>query len=253
MGAAESAQELRKQNKLQSAREQLNVCAQAGCPGFVRRDCRSWLAEVDAAMPTLILRALDDAGKPLSDVRVLVDGTIVVPRLGDAPEVPLEVDPGPHTVRFERTGSVAAEQRLTIGQGEKRRSITVHLASIRTPAPAARPSAAPEEEDRPVPTATYVLGGIGLAALAGFVGFGLAGSSQYHSLENSCKPHCTDDVIAPVRTKFLIANVSLAIAGLAVGAAAIFYFTRPAAGHPTAGLTVTPSANGAAASMIASF
>ena len=46
-------------------------------PSFVRRDCSTWLSDLERAMPSAELVARDPAGRPLTDVRVLLDGTVV--------------------------------------------------------------------------------------------------------------------------------------------------------------------------------
>src|SRR4051812_23133074 len=72
--AAETAETLRHGGKLLQARERLLVCTRAVCPTIVRADCIQWLAEVDVALPALVVRARDAEGRDVLAVRVLLDG-----------------------------------------------------------------------------------------------------------------------------------------------------------------------------------
>src|SRR5262245_12861574 len=86
-------QKLRKQGKLSDAKKELLVCVQEGCPPPVRAECEGWLEEVESQMPTIVVSALDAAGKDTVEVSVSIDGRRVSDRLDGRP-VPL--DPGPH-------------------------------------------------------------------------------------------------------------------------------------------------------------
>ncbi|MEO6420602.1 MAG: hypothetical protein ABIP39_14405, partial [Polyangiaceae bacterium] len=69
VNAAEQAQRLRRDGHLRSARESLVACARETCPGPVRVDCKQWLGEVDADLPSIVVRALEDDGRAITDVR----------------------------------------------------------------------------------------------------------------------------------------------------------------------------------------
>ncbi len=254
MGAAESAQELRKQGKLREARAQLEVCANKGCPSFVRTDCAKWLAEVEREMPSALLRARDDAGAEITDVRVLMDERVIANKLSAAPnESVVEVDPGTHTFRFEQAGGRFAERRVTFAAGEKMKAVAVTIP--RPPTEAARREAPlPVEPSEPAPpVAAYVLVGVSAVALGSFGFFAASGASEYSRLEETCKPRCTDEQTSGVESKFLVANVSLAVSALALGAAAVIFFTRPTAKRAGATLLVQPMGGGAAAGVVARF
>ena len=81
--AAEQAQPLMKQRKLRAARRYLQVCAREECPRAARTDCRNWLADVTRAEPTLVFVAReerpDGESSAVEDVRVSVDGEVIVP------------------------------------------------------------------------------------------------------------------------------------------------------------------------------
>ena len=98
LDASSKGQTLRDQHKLVEARQQLRVCAAGGCPSVVQTDCAAWLADVEKAIPTVVLAAKNGAGADLFDVKVSVDGQPLASRL-DGQALPL--DPGPHAFRFE--------------------------------------------------------------------------------------------------------------------------------------------------------
>jgi hypothetical protein len=151
--AYEQAQELRRQDKLSASRAELTVCEQT-CPRTLTADCTRWRGEVEALMPTVLLRARDGDGHAV-DARVFLDGALLTSHLSD---VPVPVDSGEHTFRFESPSGATSDARVAVHGGERAREIAVVLAS------AARSSPAPETS-RPMPTATYVTGAIGIVGL----------------------------------------------------------------------------------------
>src|SRR5579872_4668504 len=90
IAASEQELTLRQQGKLHDALKQLAACADASCPDEVKAECTRRVAEVDAAMPTLVVVAQDGAGNDLSDVRVSVDGA---PLLASLDGRPVSLDP----------------------------------------------------------------------------------------------------------------------------------------------------------------
>jgi hypothetical protein len=127
---AESAQSLRQRKKLVEAQRLLVACADAACPTFVRSDCLRWLGEVEATMPTIVVRASRD-GQDAVDGFVSVDGGP-----GTQFGVAIALDPGPHTLRV-KSSSGEGELRVLVAEGEKNRVIVVTVAPVASPAPAA--------------------------------------------------------------------------------------------------------------------
>ena len=111
LDAATKGQRFRDTHKLVEAREQLRVCAAAQCPGVVQTDCANWLAEVDKALPSVVLAAKNGAGGDLVDVRVSVDGQPLVAKL-DGQAVPMNA--GLHTFHFEGTAGVVDQQVVVL-------------------------------------------------------------------------------------------------------------------------------------------
>jgi hypothetical protein len=94
-------------------------------------------------------------------------------------------------------------------------------------APPPQPSTEPS---RPVPVLSYVFGAVALVGVAGFAGFGLSGLEEYNSLESSCRPACDSSKVDAVRTKLVLADISLGVAIGSAVTATILYLGRPKAG-----------------------
>jgi hypothetical protein len=236
--AYEQSQELRRHDALSAARSQLVICEQA-CPRALAADCTKWEAEVEALMPTVRLRATDGQGHSV-DARVLVDGTLLVERIGDAS---IAVDSGDHTFRFESASGLTSEVRVSLHGGERDRTIEAVLAPARAAEPAAHAS-----EGRPFPTPTYVLGAVGVVG----VGLALALTTWGHldagHLASTCAPRCAPGDVDSIRTAY---DVGWVIGGIGVVSLAVAlvlwkpWEERPA---PTSGgLFVLPTVGGGAA------
>jgi len=218
-----TAQRLRRDGKLREAREQLVACARTTCPQVLVRECAGWLTEVEAAVPSILFEATDERGRDLVDVRVEVDGQLLLERLGGTA---VEMDPGEHQVRWTHPQRKPVEQSVVVREGDKARRISAQLEplvderkGLSTPA---------ESYERPVPAATIVLGGIGLAGLAGFgVLAGMSLSEKSDLDDRGCKPNCPTGDVDSIRTKFLVGDIALGVGVAALAGATIFYLTRP--------------------------
>jgi len=226
LGPHEGGQDLRSRGALRSARDSFRECTRDSCPGPVRVDCVKWLAEVEARIPTLLVLASDETGHDLTGVEVEVDGKGVA---GYAEGRPFEIDPGTHAMRF-RAGDRTLAQNVVVREGEKDRTLRVVLptrpAAQVPPAPAAEPP--PQAAlRRPVPVLAYVVGGVGIAALASFVTFDTMGFVKHGDLRSSCAPSCKDAQVSPIRTDYLVGDTSLGVSIVALGVATWLVLTRP--------------------------
>jgi hypothetical protein len=212
--ASEKAQSLRSEGKMIAARELLLVCARDVCPTVVRKDCSRWVAEVDEALPSVVVAAKDENGHDVTDAKVFVDDQPFADSL-DGKAQP--IDPGAHVFRLERQGKQITEKVL-VREGEKNRIVLIHLG----PPPKAE-GAAPPPSSRSVPAETWILGGVCVVGLVGFVGFGLSARSQASDLRSSCAPACAQSDVDGVKRKALFADVSLGIGLVALGAATYFF------------------------------
>ncbi len=81
-------------------------------------------------------------------------------------------------------------------------------------------------EGKPVPTATWVTGGIGVAGVATFAIFGSMAKSKSSDLD-ACAPRCPEserDTADAGKRDQTIANIGIAVGGIGLAAAAGFYF-----------------------------
>jgi hypothetical protein len=243
LGAYISAQRLRQEDKLVEAREQLLTCARDVCPPTLKKDCTTWTAEVDQALPSVVIDARDSDGADVIDVKVTVDGKPFADRLDGKPR---PLNPGVHTFRYETEGAPVISEKVVVRAGEKMRKVIVKFATTsKNPAPA--PSATgkdPGESDtttpdnqgnppkdrveyeRPVPAGVYVFGAIGLAAFAGFTYFALKFDSQVNDLD-ACKPHCQTSQVDDAGKTRTISYIPLGIGIVSIGVAGVWFLARP--------------------------
>jgi hypothetical protein len=219
--AALEGQKLRNAGHLLAAKKPLIECAASSCPREVSQDCSRWLSEVNAAIPSMVFGLRDAAGADVVGASVFVDGEPVGTSSDGAA---IAVDPGPHAVRFVREGASSVERTFVARAGEKNRALLVQLEAAPPPA---RQDARERQERGDgawAPTATWVLGGVSIVALGVFTYFGATGLGDH--AEFHCDVGCAKDDKDRVDTKFLIADVSLAVSVVALAGAAYFYFAR---------------------------
>lgn len=168
--AAESGQEHRRAGKLRDALKQFRRCARQSCPNVITTDCLRFVSETEDALPSIVFRARE-GGKDVTDVTVYVNGEEVTKSL-DGRAYPM--DPGRHEVRFEREGSPDEEQEVVLVEGEKSRPLSVTF-GVKDEGLRAGP-----------PLPTWVLGGVGLASMAGFAHFGMSARADRADLEDTC-------------------------------------------------------------------
>jgi hypothetical protein len=181
--ASDGALALSDAGKLLEARTKVATCAASTCPDVVRTSCQQRLAELGRAIPSVILFAKDKAGSDLTAVRLTIDGAIVAERL-DARAI--ELDPGEHQLRLEAAGQPPIVRRLVLHEGEHdRREDVVFGSSASQPASSSSDSAQTGGAQR---TIGWVVGGVGVAALATGSVFGLLAISAHASYEQHCGP-----------------------------------------------------------------
>jgi hypothetical protein len=186
--AATDAQRLRKDVRLVEARDKLLVCARTSCPSDAAKLCNQWLAEVTAAIPTLVVSAKDAAGRDVPDVRVMLDGKLLADKL-DGMAIP--VDPGTYRLRCEHSGSGAVEQQLVVHEGEKNRLVSITFGGAA--APTALASSAVEPERPPSrgggsSALGWAVTGLGVASLGVFGYLAIAGQVRYDKWVGDQRP-----------------------------------------------------------------
>jgi hypothetical protein len=253
--ANETAQGLRKNEKLRDAEQRLLVCVSASCPGPVRDDCAQRLTELRAVIPTVVFSVKDDADQDLSDVRVTMDDQPLANKLDGTA---IAIDPGPHHFVFESAGRQKEERALVIREGEKdrhERIVLVAAPAVGTAvAPAPVPEAAPPpgvESEPPAKDgksqriAGVVVGGVGVAGVVVGSIFGIVSKSKYDHAWTECNmsasctsPQGVSDG-STAHTQAAVSTVAFIAGGVLIGGGALLYFTAPKAGvtvSPTVGL-----------------
>lgn len=241
IAASEDGQLLKVKGQLKAAREKLVLCSDKTCPGAVRKDCEAGLEDLERATPTIVFAAKDAAGKDLTEVSVSVDGEKIVDELdGKA----ISIDPGKHSVRFETEGLPAHEETVVVREGEKARVVLVTIKDKAKPAakkPKPKPSKGPS-------TATWVVGGVGAAALAGAGVIGFVALQKRSSLYDSCGKAgtCSQDEVDSVYTLYDISYVAAGLGGALLATSAVLYFTLSSSdAADTKSVSLAPALGGA--------
>ncbi len=247
-----STQTLRKEGKIQAAHDAALACVKDTCPEFIRADCATWLGEVDASQPSIVLDVRDRAGNPVLKGTVTLDGA---PWLATIDLQSHAIDPGTHTLRVASESGATVDQEVVIREGEKNVKVSATLPIGEAPpggplAPTAAPSEEGEGERSIVP---WIVGGagVGLAAVGGVLAIVVAGEKS--TFDENCDETCNkegDDArtrgetLGPVSTVFLLAGV----AAVGVGVT-LFVLEEPAeAGSAALRVTTGPVARAGGAS-----
>lgn len=247
VAASAAGQQQQKKGSLFAAKQQLETCSDPLCPTLVQSECTKWLADVLAAMPSIVVVARVD-GVDQQQARVLLDGHLWLNELSGRPE---DIEPGEHELTVT-VGKQTQGQRLVVNVAEKNRLVVFSFASQLTEPIVTKPlpdvPGVAVAEPRGFPTLPVVLSTVGAAGVGLFIGFGLSGRAALERLEKNecaatktCNPALVDDV----RRRFLVADISLGVGvvgALLAGWQWWRWGTAPA-------VTVTPVPGGAGASI----
>lgn len=225
--AYEATQSLRKDGKLQAAREQAAVCIRDACADFIRTDCAKWLGEIDAAQPTIVLDVKDAAGQETSAVKVTLDGKPWVDKL-DGTAKP--IDPGHHVLSFALEGSAPMDQAVEAKEGDKNRLVSV---SFQTKSSSAEGGSAGDDSSASKRSVLpWVAGGVGAV---GFVTFGVMGALTLGE-QSTNKSHCSDvnhtcdaqgqSAASTGKTFGALATTGLIVGVVGVGTSVVLFATR---------------------------
>lgn len=234
-------QQLKAARQFTAARAALIQCGDRSCPTFMQSECAGWLAEVDNAQPSIVIEVRDAEGHEKSATALRVDG-VAAPNANDGRAIAL--DPGTHDLEVELEGGAKLTQRVVVREGEKFRHVAFAVPGDK-PAPVAAPAAAttslapeaPASSARTssgIPPAAWVTGGVALVAVGSAAYFGISGVLMQSDRKSTCAPRCDQSVIDDLRTKYLIADVSMAVAVVAGAATVWLLLTRDSAHATTA-------------------
>ena len=253
--AHQESQTLRRQYRLLESRDRLLLCSNTDCPGLVRKDCLRWLDEVAVQISSVVVHVDSGDSNAPHNVKVYIDNDL---RFESIPNRAIELDPGTYHFRFEVEGRQPVDLQVTVAEAEKFKNVTVNYSppakgsngiaigkddsSARNPISVKFVSPS-KTTTRPVPAVTYIFTGLGGAAAINFGIWALYTQSLKHDLERKCSPNCEQTYIDRVRTRALVADISLGVSVASFATAAITYFARPEA-KPLLDVSAGPLPNG---------
>ncbi len=222
VAAHDNAGLLRLKDQWLDARSAMQRCANDACPIAIRSDCRAWLDELGAALPSLlvVVERDDDGRRP---IRLDLDG-----RSLDLPEKlgPIEVVPGPHRLRFTLDGYPSVDVDVTLQKGEKNHVVRARFVRPPVPLPAPGPlRPPPPERTRPVPLATMLYGGGSLALLGTSAALLGAALDSRATARDACAPGCPSERRESIQRRLLIVDI-VGVAGLGLGGLAVYSYVR---------------------------
>lgn len=213
--AAVDGQKLRRDGHLLRARDAFEACARESCRADIAHDCQTWLAQVDAATPSLLVTVRDEHGRAVGDAAVTIDGEAISPeRLGRS----FALDPGEHVVTVARAGSQGAKRDVVLHEGERIVEVALTLA------PAQAFSAREPKRERVLTPATLVTGSVAAAALVTFGVLATIGYSDWN--RSDCSVSCDHADATRVHAELTAADIALAVGVFASAVTAGFYFWR---------------------------
>lgn len=225
--AYEDVQVQRRESHVIAARDAAVTCAST-CPPVLAKDCATWIGELQAAIPRVVLEARDGNGTPMVDVQVTIDGKPAVQQLqGRA----IEVDPGPRTFVFSTTGAASVRLQTVVVEFEKNQRVSAQFTDL-----------FPQTRNVPVPTATWVFTGASVVAVGTAAVFGTRAWSLRQDLEQQeCAPDCPGADVSRLGRFTTITDVSLGIGiTAAASAVAVWLVTRPPAPRKQTNVSFRP-------------
>jgi hypothetical protein len=254
--AVQRTDALRSSGQYRAARTLLLECVNAQCGGDVRRRCATVLQKLDAVTPSIVVRAQLADGTDVTDVAVRMEDQQLASSLNG---LAIPVDPGEHTLVFERAGLPPVSQSVTLREGEKFRPIDVQLEPS-APAPGGEQSKGAQgswlDGQRWAIGGTLI--GVGVVSLGAFTALGLKARSDEKELKDSnCKPNCSEAAVESIRTRYVLSNVALGVGVLALGSATWVLVSGPSKPSTPvsdlAGLSIVAGSGGAFAAYAHQF
>ena len=224
VGAFDRGQRAQSDRALKRAQTELLLCAQETCPAVLKADCAGVLAEVRAALPTIVFAADDGNGHELTSVTVSAGNQLLTPTL-DGRAIP--VDPGTFELRFETAGRKPFIATRTIREGEKSRVIRVSIVGDREAVASGDPSRTPARDTLgwALPIS---LAAVGVAALGVSAFERLHFNSRVDELRGSCAPDCSQDERSDISGTVVVSNIALGVGiGALAMAVASWFLTAP--------------------------
>jgi hypothetical protein len=223
--AHSQGQILRDERQLLEARDTFARCNVELCPSPIRTECSQMQQEVERRMPSLLLAARDESDTDVVGVQVFLDDKAFEDGLTGTS---IEVDPGPHELRFVYPDGTSVKQHLVALELEKDRPVVAVHRTNTSPAEAAPGAPMPAEEPtasaHPNRTLALVLAGVGVAGVVGFAVLANSGQAEEQRLRDTCAPNCSLAQRDAVSSQYLWADVALALGAASLAGGAYFHF-----------------------------
>jgi hypothetical protein len=237
----EQGQVSRRAGSFDAAREQFAACTADACPPPVRKRCLAFLAELDAAQPTIVIALHDANGRDvLHGVSMTLDGG----RPQGVPATALRLDPGEHMLRVFVGDLPSIDRPIVIREGEKERRIDIDVVPVTSlalpPAEGSRSrSAAPR-----ISTGARVWMGVSAVGLVAAGTTSAIGWGIHTHLASTCVSSCTESQVEPMRVLWPISFVALGVGVVSGGVALTLVLTNRAPNPEHAGFYAAPSGVG---------
>lgn len=142
----------------------------------------------------------------------------------------VDVDPGRHVVRLVRGGDTIAETTIDVAAGSEATATLTPPATPPAPVADRATSTSEDASGGGIPTISWILGGVAVAAIGGGAYLAITGTSEYEDVRASgCAPRCEGRDEAP-RRKAIIGDV---VIGGGVVSAAVAVVLALTADKPT--------------------
>jgi hypothetical protein len=200
------AQELEGIGRLFEALKEFESCSTSSCPKLIQKDCKVLRKAVEDAIPSIDVAIVDSSGRTPVDYRIELEDKEVAPA---TLYQNLPVDPGLRHLKVRAPERPVTQISFVVRPKEKHQRIIIQL-------PPAEPLASEMRK------ASYVLAGIGGLGILAFTGFAVSGYLDEDELKGRSRTvsQRSDYQLADsMRTKYLIADVSLGISLVSLGAA----------------------------------
>lgn len=243
--AFEKTQGARRDGRLIEAKDAAIICSADACPRTLSRDCVKWVGELQALIPGLVFDVRLADGSNLTEVLVTMDGKPLLERV-DGKAVP--VDPGEHTLVFTSREFPPVTTKIVALEGDRARKVQVVLKKPEQPVSSTLDTPM-LKMGRPVPIATWVFAGLGVALFSAAGLTGLVGLNGRARLE-TCRPNCTATEVVTVGRTLAFADGLLIGGAVAAAASAVIFFTRP---EVPVGLALVPTVGGGSVSVSGAF
>lgn len=207
-----AAQVARAEGRLLEAEEELSRCGDPSCPGVLTQECGTWLEEVRREVPSIVLVVQDSEERDVLEFDVEIDGQAQPLHRTGA----VRLNPGKHEIVVTAEGHLERRQLIRLRVGEQKRRVRLLMSD-----------AEPQETVRPAPVWPLIASGaVTIAGGAGFAYFGATARGSERDL-GECRPDCDESQVSVVRTRYVAANVSLAVGLTALAAGGVYFLVRP--------------------------